>query len=433
MPPPGAPPPPAAPAQTPIAALGKTIFFDTRLSSPAGLACASCHAPPAGFTYPNSAQNAQLGVASGAVAGRFGNRKPPTVSYASFSPNGPTFNANAKVYVGGLFWDGRAATLAAQVQGPLFNPNEMNNIVHNLASPALVVQTISTGPYAAQFQQVFGANVFTLPATQVVTFLAQAVAAWEATSEVSPFSSQYDAWVAGKFQFNPSQLDGIQLATGSTTGRPGGPAHKSAQCFQCHSIPAVAGAGPDLWTSFAYANTGVPKNPNNPYYTQTNAQTNPLGFNPLGANYVDYGLGDFLYPANNLPIGNLGAGSNGQGDYLAINGTFKIPTLRNVDKRPNPNFVKAYGHNGFFKSLPQVVHFYNTRNLTTQPGEVIDFTQANPYAGLKGQPLWPPPEVPSPVTLRNPTGALGQIGNLGLTPQEEADIVAFLMTLSDGP
>ena len=77
-----------------------------------------------------------------------------------------------------------------------------------------------------------------------------------------------------------------------------------------------------------------------------------------------------------LPAGNMGQHNNGQGDFLAINGTFKAPTLRNVDKRPSAGFVKAYMHNGFFKSLPQVVHFYNTRNLTSVPGEVLDFTKS---------------------------------------------------------
>ena len=37
--------------------------------------------------------------------------------------------------------------------------------------------------------------------------------------------------------------------------------------------------------------------------------------------------------------------------------------LRNVDKRPSPAFVKAYGHNGYFTSLKQIVHFYNTRDV----------------------------------------------------------------------
>jgi cytochrome c peroxidase len=196
---------------------------------------------------------------------------------------------------------------------------------------------------------------------------------------------------------------------------------------------------------YCYGNIGTPKNPFNPFYVLTDP-SNP-GFNPLGFAYVDFGLGDFLYPQMGLPIANMGTGSNGQGDFLAINGLFLTPTTRNSDKRPSPDFVKNYMHNGFFKSLKQVVHFYNTRNLTTVAGEVIDFTQPNPYANLKGTPLWPTPEVPSPVTLTNPTGApplaagatppagtngYGQIGNLGLTSSQEDDVVAFLATLTDG-
>jgi cytochrome c peroxidase len=92
-------------------------------------------------------------------------------------------------------------------------------------------------------------------------------------------------------------------------------------------------------------------------------------------------------------------------------------------------------HNGYFKSLKDVVHFYNTRNLTSKKGEVIDFTKTNPYSGLQGKPLWPAPEFPSAATLQNPSGLpgspAGQVGNLGLTPQEEDDLVAFLKTLTD--
>lgn len=423
--------PPAPPQLSPLAQLGKKIFFDNTLSNPPGMACATCHAPAAGFTYPVSQVNAQFGVAPGIVPGRFGNRKVPTVSYTSFSPTGPIFDNNLKVWMGGFFWDGRAATLAAQPSGPLFNPNEMNNLINNVAAPQLVVQAIAKGPYANQFKQVFGANVFNLPPAQVIPLVGNALAAWESSPDVIPFNSKYDNWLAGKVQLSPSEFSGLTLFTGSTTGRPGGaPAAKSATCVQCHGIPAAQGSVPDLFTAFRFLNTGVPKNPNNPYYTETNKTTNPLGYNPLGAAYIDLGLGDFLYPSKGLPIGNIGAGSNGMGDFLAINGTFKTPTVRNSAKAPAPGFVKAYGHNGFFKSLPQIVHFYNTRNLTTKPGEVIDFTRPNPYANLVGQPLWLPPEYIG-VTLRNATGAAGQIGNLGLTPQEEADIVAFLGTLSD--
>ncbi len=45
-----------------------------------------------------------------------------------------------------------------------------------------------------------------------------------------------------------------------------------------------------------------------------------------------------------------------------------MPTLRNVDKRPYPSFVKAYGHNGYFKNLKSIVHFYNTRDVLRRCG-----------------------------------------------------------------
>ena len=145
------------------------------------------------------------------------------------------------------------------------------------------------------------------------------------------------------------------------------------------------------------------------------------------------------------------------GDTPMFNGLFQAPTVRNVDLRPNPAFVKAYMHNGVFKSLKEVVHFYNTRNLTTSDLPLtgkfatnpIDLTNPTTYAQSLGTrtPIWAPPEVLDPtsnlvntymgyVTLNNPTGLPpsvgGQVGNLGLTDAEENDIVAFLQTLSDG-
>jgi cytochrome c peroxidase len=145
------------------------------------------------------------------------------------------------------------------------------------------------------------------------------------------------------------------------------------------------------------------------------------------------------------------------GDIPQFNGLFQAPTVRDVDRRPTPKFVKAYMHNGVFKSLKQVVHFYNTRNLTTsdlplrgQPSTApIDLTNPTTYAASLGNrtPIWGPPEVldhasnlvgfyKGYVTLNNPTGlppgAGGQVGNLGLTDQQENDIVAFLASLTGG-
>ena len=89
--------------------------------------------------------------------------------------------------------------------------------------------------------------------------------------------------------------------------------------------------------------------------------------------------------------------------YEAEWGKQKVPTLRNVDLRPSPDFVKVYGHNGFFKSLKDIVHFYNTRDVE----------------------MWPPAEVPMNVNT-------DELGNLGLTSDEEAAVVAFMTTLNDG-
>jgi len=89
--------------------------------------------------------------------------------------------------------------------------------------------------------------------------------------------------------------------------------------------------------------------------------------------------------------------------------------LRNVDMRPRPDFVKAYMHNGYFKSLKEVVHFYNTRDVLPQckPGD-------------RGEKVscWSPPENAENVNRK-------QLGNLKLTDQEEDAVVAFLKTLTD--
>jgi cytochrome c peroxidase len=411
--------------------LGQALFHDPTLSNPKGVSCSECHFAQAGWTYSDSEINLLFGPVPGAVINRFGNRRPPTVAYAAFLPSGPPAPIpNLGFYVGGFFYDGRAATLADQAPAPLQGPNEMNN------TPRGVVAAVASGNNAELFEQAFGANINSLSVDTAFSDIVDALVAYEHSTAVSPFNSKYDRYLAGETELSQQELAGLQLFTGSTTGRPGGPAtQKQANCVTCHSIPATVGETPDLFTGGVFLNTGIPKNPNNPYYKQTSASADPQGYNPLGGAYIDYGLGDFLYPdQNTLPSGNIGAGSNGKGDFLAINGTFKTPTVRNVDLRPDANFVKCYGHNGFFKSLPQIVHFYNTRNLTTVPGEVIDFTKPKPYAGLKGRPLWPAPEYPSATTLVNPKGLRsGLIGNLGLTAEDEANLVAFLKTLSDEP
>jgi hypothetical protein len=67
--------------------------------------------------------------------------------------------------------------------------------------------------------------------------------------------------------------------------------------------------------------------------------------------------------------------------------------------------VKVYGHNGYFRSLKDVVHFYNVRDT--------------------GREKFPPAEVPATVNH-------AELGNLELTDAEENELVAFLKTLTDG-
>ena len=131
-------------------------------------------------------------------------------------------------------------------------------------------------------------------------------------------------------------------------------------------------------------------------------------FNPDGLGWIDYGLGGFLET---------------RPDYVDLApdfmGQHKVPTLRNVDRRPSPTDVKAFGHNGYFKSLEQIVHFYNTRDV--KPTCPSRYTAAEAMAAD----CWPAPEVAMNVNT-------AELGNLRLSPGDEAALVAFMRTLSDG-
>ena len=344
---------------TPQEELGKKLFFDTNLSYPAGQSCATCHGPSVGYTGPDKAINAAGAVYEGAVTGRFGNRKLPAAAYAGDSPI--LYYDGAK-WVGGMFWDGRATgwtmgdPLAEQALGPFLNPLEQNN-----ASPQAVIDKVLASDYDDLFLE-----VCTDPATYYEG-IGRAIAAYERSSEVSAFTSKYDYWLKGKYRFTGQEQLGMALFRGK------------AQCANCHVEP--------LFTDFTYDNLGVPRNPQNPFYNEPD-------WNPAGEAWVDTGLGGFLQAS--------GYDETVWGPEM---GKQKVPTLRNVALAPSGNFVKAYSHNGYFKSLLEIVHFYNTRDV--------------PWA------KWPVPEVAANINTT-------EMGNLKLNTGEELAIVAFLKTLSDG-
>ena len=427
---------------SPAEQLGKDIFFDHTLSNPSGYSCATCHIPQSGFTGSSSLANKSSGPMPGVVPGRFGRRKPQSVPYSTFSPNGPYFDSDLQVYLGGNFWDGRAPDNAAQARMPVLDQNEMANTPAGPFPPhaggfsPLVANKLKNRPYSPLFQKIFGHNVFkTATDAEIYDLMTAAIAIYEASAEVNPFSSKFDASKYGaslRFsgKLNSSEENGRKLF------------FDRAQCFQCHSSATLAPVlkvtnGKNTFTMYCYANIGVPKNPANPFYSQTNSNSNPNGFNPLGTDFIDFGLGANPNPA---PDGTLFMNEI-PGDIQQFRGLFKAPSTRNVDKRPNPNFVKSYMHNGVFKSLEEVVHFYNKRNIATNSAEseVAFDLRGGPPAGY--MPIFPAPEVldnaqnvsgMSPDNAGDDVASNGQVGNLGLTAKEEADVINFLKTLTDG-
>lgn len=348
-------------ALTPQETLGKHLFFDTNLSTPAGQSCASCHGPETGYTGPDSTINAEGAVYEGAVHGRFGNRKPPSAAYAGDSP---ILSNDGTTWSGGMFWNGRATgwtlgdPLAEQAMGPFLNPLEQNN-----ASAAVVIDKVLDSAYQDLFIEVCPDP----DTNRRYECIGQAIAAYERSPEVSRFTSKYDYWLKGKAKLTGQERRGLDLFQGK------------AKCANCHVPPN--------FTDFTYDNLGIPRNPKNPFYNEPD-------WNPDGQNWVDTGLGGFLEDAGYAET-----------IYGPQWGKQKVPTLRNVGKRPFEKFAKAYGHNGYFKSLEQIVHFYNTRDV--------------PGAG------WPAPEVAENVNK-------SEMGDLGLNHGEEIAIVKFLRTLSDG-
>jgi cytochrome c peroxidase len=426
-----------------MVAVGKALFFDKNLSVNRNTACAFCHTPETGFQGGSELINRTIVNQPGSVRTRFSARKPPSAAYAAFSPvlQYPTQPGVAKCsqcFIGGNFWDVRATGLrlgnsaAAQAEGSPINPTEMAN-----REPACIVRRISQRPYRGLFEQVLGPRAFdirwpanvdalcSLPnnnratrigsevpgpndtpwivplatadrvrAQQTFDLMARAIAAFEASPEVSPFSSKFDAFLAGKIKLSATEMRGYTLFNGQ------------ARCFACHVDPK--GDPRPLFTDNTTSNLGVPTNPALAYYTQTKPDRFGYAADPEGRAFIDLGVGDFLRSPEN---------GNAAWHALApkFDGRFRTVTVRNVDKRPYTGFVKAYAQNGYFKSLKEIVHFYNTRDTlphcaSGSPGERVT--------------CWPAPEV-----ARNLNATCC---DLHLNDQQEDDLVAFLRTLTDG-
>ena len=346
--------------------LGDHLFEDASLSEPAGQSCASCHDAKAGFSDPVHRRPVSPGVRSGAA----GNRNAPSIAYAAFIPP-RHIEASSGLYIGGLFWDGRAATLEEQAAGPLLNMQEMAN-----PDKASVIAKVRRSAYAAEFEFAYGSQIWG-NVNLAFTRVTEAIAAYERTPEFAPFSSKYDAWLAGKVRLTPSERRGLDLYEGQ------------AMCSACHPNRPDALNPHPLFTDHSYDNIGVPVNPANPFYQQ------PVSVNPKGRKFVDYGLGADLKDGMQA-------------------GKFKVPSLRNIA------ITAPYMHNGYFTTLEGAIAFYNNRDR--RPRCRTDRLSAADAIRLA---CWPAPETDVNVNA-------SELGGLGLTHRDIADLAAFLRTLTDG-
>ncbi len=411
--------------------LGKALVFDRNLSANRNEACALCHTPSAGFGDGISAFTPAGGVFPGSVTTRAGFRTPPSLAYSEFAPllqYAPATKTKPARFTGGLFWDMRAAGEVTgdpgtdQAAFPIVNPVELA-----LPDPGCLIRRIAQAPYANAFRDVWGdqslqvnfpANTDTICATPnngganqtplqlsagdrvtVTTTLqlfGQNIEEYAQSKLASPFTSKYDAVQAGKTTFSADEAAGLTLFTGK------------AKCSQCHgfTLPEGVKSAP-LFTDFSAQNDGIPHNPNLPYLTENAPDAAGYVANPAGPAFIDQGLGGFLQSAANT---NKQFKLHAQ-DFI---GTFQEPTLRNVAALPYPGATRTYMHNGYFSSLPLIVHFYNTRDV---------LPRCTGTTGI-GVTCWPAPEV---AANEDHT-----VGNLGLSATDEANIVAFLGTLTDG-
>ncbi len=391
-----------------LARLGRGLFYDTRLSASGRMSCASCHVPADAYGPPGAA-SVMLG---GPALRTPGVRAVPSLRYLYRQPpftigpdlqNGtdvpvplarqirralgqrrvrksarqPLAAAANQVPQGGLFWDGRADTLEQQIDGPLFNPAEMDG-----GTVAQVAERLRHSRFAGEFIRLFGPGVFDNPQLTVAEAMF-AIGRFEREDRsFHPFSSKFDAWLEGRARFTPAQLRGYELFNDPRKGN----------CAACHLDQPGPGGQPPLFTDFQYEALGVPRN------AAIAANRNP--------DYYDLGL-----------CGPYRTDLRGQTQYC---GMFLTPSLRNVATR------HVFFHNGVFHSLHQVLEWYVNRDRhpgrfypRDAEGEVVKFNDLPPqYRGNVDT-------VDAPFNRRpgDPPA---------LNDAQIRDVIAFLGTLTDG-
>jgi cytochrome c peroxidase len=383
-----------------MARLGKKIFFDASLSASGQMSCASCHDPAHHYGPPN-ALPAMLG---GPKLNLQGFRPAPTLTYlerhlpfsvgpdkdedenssvplqvslavgvkhAPKTAQNTADSATNLVPQGGLFWDGRVDTLQEQAIQPLLNPVEMAN-----SNSTAVAEKLRTRPYASLFTELFGPAILDQP-DQLASEAMFAVARYQIEeASFHPYTSKFDDWLEGKARFTPAELRGYVLFNDPD----------KANCGGCHLDKPTPDGVPPVFTDEQFEALGAPRNPK------------------LLANR------DSAY----FDLGICGPYRSDMTKDTQFCGMFITPTLRNVATR------HVFFHNGVFTSLRQVMDFYAFRDVQPQkvyPGTKYDDIPAKYQANV---------DVVDPPFDRN----LGDAP--AITDQDEADIIAFMKTLTDG-
>ena len=348
--------------------IGERIFFDARLSEPAGVSCASCHEPSRAFTGDNSSK---LGVARGSKPESLGTRNTPTLMYLATAPEFKFVEREGKrVPVGGFFWDGRAATREAQAKEPLLNPLEMNN-----AGAKMIVSKVAAADYAPLVRRAFGANVFA-DTERAFDAIAISLAAFQSSAPFSPFTSKFDSVVRGNAKFTEREERGFGLFT----------IRQKGNCAECHTVDRDSKDPRDsLFTNFGYHALGLAREASIP----RNADKSFVDMGLCGPHRID------------APDGKKWCGF------------FKTPTLRNIE------VTAPYMHNGRFTTLRDAVAFYATRD--TDPDRWYP----------KGRFDDLPAELHGNVDRDTPPYHRENRKRPALNDEEIDDIVVFLKTLTD--
>ena len=263
-------------------------------------------------------------------------------------------------------------------------------------------------------------------ANNVYDHWGQSISFYERSDRLSPFTSKFDAFLKGTYTLTSNEMAGYNLFKGK------------GNCNSCHldgrsttlkpgqTDTGTAADKRPLFTAFCYANLGLPLNPRDAFFYQTKPDATGFTPNPLGFGYRDLGVGTFLRSG-------FGSAPNPNASWVQFaptnDGRMQTSTARDVSmtprqcpttEAPGPYFQKEFFHNGYIKSLKQLVHFYNTRDVYP-----FNVTSGHCPAGKTEKVnCWPMPEVRNNEDMT--------VGHLGLTDQEENLIVTFLQTLTDG-